>query len=511
MLSVKRTLAALLATLMLASTLAACSEDTAETPVDTTAAAVEDTTTAETEPPETERSDAKDNLPAGLKFNGTTVTWVYRNEDWYRKWDMVGTDNTGELIQDAIWQRNINVEDRLDVKLNMQGTQGKALADVQSELKNLVFAGTDDIDIISSTLNTTATVGLYPFLYELTALKYVDISQPWWREEGTKELSMDGEHYRFLFGDHTLNTYLKCGVVYYNKDIYTDVYKTDADELYKDVLGGTWTYDDMIRMTSEAYVDLNGDGKQNQGDRFGLMIPAKYTEATMHMVYGCDIDGQVRTKEGGVDLAPFNSEKNIAVIDKLIKVCHNEKGVWISDASIDASPKYFVQNNSLMYTGRLTNAVAANMRDMESDYGILPMPKYDENQEEYITMIHTSGSTTCVPKSLASTRVDMVDAVLEAMASESYRVVMTPFIETALKLKYSRDSLSGSVIDIVFDSARVFFSDAFAKNMNSIINNCFLKNITNGENTFASSIASALASGQTQINDYIKNIKDSDK
>ena len=139
MLSVKRILAALLASLMLIPAMVACSEDTAETPADTTAAAVEDTTTAETEPPETERSDAKDNLPAGLKFNGTTVTWVYRNEDWYLKWDVIGYDNSGEIIQDAIWQRNLNVEERFGITLNIQPTQVQGLSNVASELKNLVF------------------------------------------------------------------------------------------------------------------------------------------------------------------------------------------------------------------------------------------------------------------------------------------------------------------------------------------------------------------------------------
>ena len=505
----KKQISAFLAALMLASALTACASDPAQSGSDTTPAVSGETEPAVTEPVETGREDAKDNLPADLKFNGETINVIYRGEDYYQKWDMVGTDNTGEIIQDAIWERNRNVETRLNIIFNFQRTAKSSLNDVKTELSALVLAGSDEFDIISSTANTTVQASLYPYLYELSDLKYVDITQPWWRTSGIKELSFDGENFRFLMGDHTLNDYLKCGVMYYNKDMYTDVTQKDGDELYQDVLDGTWTWDDVITLTTKAYADLNGDGTANAGDRFGLMIPQNYTEATVHMLYACDPIDAKRTPDG-IDLSTINNEKNISIVDLLIKVTHNPTGVYVSDKNIDKSPEYFAQNRALLWTGRLTNATAATMREMESDYGILPMPKYNEEQEEYITLIHTSSTVTCLPKTIKANRIDTVDAVLEAWASEAYRTVITPFIETALKMKYSRDAKSAQVIDIIFDDPMISFTDMYSSQVNSIISNALLKGITNGENTFASAIAERLPTGQTKLNDYLAELKKSE-
>jgi hypothetical protein len=241
------------------------------------------------------------------------------------------------------------------------------------------------------------------------------------------------------------------------------------------------------------------------GDQFGLMMPKGHTEAIPHMAYGCDIDTLVHTEDGKIDLSPFNNEKNVSVMDKLISLIHETTGVYESDKSIDSSPAYFAENNSLFYAGRLSNAAAATMREMESDYGILPMPKYDADQQEYVTFIHNAAVVTCVPKTVADSRIDMVGAVLEGLSAESYRTVITPFIETALKMKYSRDALSGQVIDIIFDTAMVDMMYYYNSNMNSLFTTAMQNPIAAGKNNFASVVAKLLTPAQKTIDKYIED------
>ena len=286
----KRILSALLAAVMSLGVLVSCASDDAGKTDDTTPAVTGGDTVA-TEPAEdttTGREGAKDNIPSDLRFDGQTISMIYRNENgnYYGNWDMTGTDNSGDVIFDAVWQRNLNVEDRFGISLNIQPTQATGLNNVATELKNLVFSGSDEYDIICSTSNTTISQSLYPYLYELSDVEYLDIEAPWWRTDAIMGLSFDGEHYRYLMGDNTLNAYLRCGVIYYNKDIYTDVTQADADELYQVVIDGTWTYDTMSELVAKAYTDLNGDGVENVGDQFGLMMPKGHTEAIPHMAYG---------------------------------------------------------------------------------------------------------------------------------------------------------------------------------------------------------------------------------
>lgn len=509
-----RILSILLAAILSAGALVSCSggkenPNTPGTSAPTSGAA--DTTAPsggeDTTPGTTARSEAKDNLPADLKFDGETINVIYRNEEWYANWDMIGTDNSGDIIWDAIWQRNINVEERFGITLNIQPTTATGLNNVANELKQLVFAGSDEYDIICSTANTTVQQSLYPYLYELSEMENLDITQPWWRTAGIGELSFDGKHYRYLMGDNTLNDYLKCGVVFYNKDIYEASSGGSADAMYQTVLDGEWTYDKLAELTEAAYSDANGSGAEDAGDTFGLMLPKGYAEATLHMVYGCDIETYKRGDDGLPDLSVFNNEHTIAIIDKLNQICHQTKGVYLSDKSIDQSPSYFAENNSLFWTGRLSNAVSAVMREMESDYGVLPMPKFDKEQKDYITLIHTSATVTCVPKSVSASRASMIGAVLEGWASEAYRTVITPFIESALKLKYSRDALSGQVIDIVFENPEISFVAMYGANMNNVIDTAVLNLISAGKNNFSSVMAKLLTPSQKTLSNYIdKNV-----
>ncbi|MCQ2431686.1 MAG: hypothetical protein MJ175_03690 [Clostridia bacterium] len=494
-----------IAALLLSASMFSCGDTPAQQP--------DVQTSPETKPAEVEteavtgRAAEKDAIPDDVQFTGETVKVLYRDEDWYAHWDMIGTDNSGDVIWDAIWMRNQKVEDRFGIKLDIQPTQTTGRSNVAKEIKTQVFAGTCEYDIISSTGNTTISESLYPYLYELSDLKYLDINQPWWRTNAIEELSLDGIHYRYLMGDHLLNDYLKCGVILYNKNMYAS-YFDDADAAYKYVLDGTWTWDKLMNLTKEAYLDLNGDGKEDALDQYGLMLPSGYSEATVHMALSCDMMTYARTDDGGIDLSPINNERNAAIIEKLIDVCHNTAGVYVSDKGLDASPEYFASNRSMFYTGRLSNVVNADMRSMQNDYGILPMPKLDEAQEKYITAIHSSASVTCVPTTLADNRADMIGAVLEGWASEAYRTVITPFIETAMKSKYSRDALSGQVIDIVFGNATVQFTDVYGANMSDLFGSTILSPIASGKNNFSSSVAKKLTSAQKSLDKYLAGLQE---
>ena len=97
--------------------------------------------------------------------------------------------------------------------------------------------------------------------------------------------------------------------------------------------------------------------------------------------------------------------------------------------------------------------------------------------------------------------------MLEGWASEAYRTVITPFIESALKLKYSRDALSGQVIDIVFENPEISFVAMYGANMNNVIDTAVLNLISAGKNNFSSVMAKLLTPSQKTLSNYIeKNV-----
>jgi len=91
------------------------------------------------------------------------------------------------------------------------------------------------------------------------------------------------------------------------------------------------------------------------------------------------------------------------------------------------------------------------LRDMEDDYGILPMPKYNEQQESYHSFLNAWNSSFIgVP---LHADVDKAGFVMEAMAYASYEMVRPSIYEIALKTKVTRDSESARAIDIIIESS----------------------------------------------------------
>ena len=161
----KRILSALLAAVMSLGVLVSCASDDAGKTDDTTPAVTGGDTVA-TEPAEdttTGREGAKDNIPSDLRFDGQTISMIYRNENgnYYGNWDMTGTDNSGDVIFDAVWQRNLNVEDRFGISLNIQPIQATGLNNVATELKNLVFSASTRKSSSSSVTFSSSSMTSY--------------------------------------------------------------------------------------------------------------------------------------------------------------------------------------------------------------------------------------------------------------------------------------------------------------------------------------------------------------
>ncbi|MCQ2427526.1 MAG: hypothetical protein MJ137_03855 [Clostridia bacterium] len=81
------------------------------------------------------------------------------------------------------------------------------------------------------------------------------------------------------------------------------------------------------------------------------------------------------------------------------------------------------------------------------DYGIIPYPKFDDEQEKYLTLVHDGTTIYCIPSTCTSMK--MVSAVTEALCAESWRTVTPAYFEVALKNRYASDMHSAAMIDLI--------------------------------------------------------------
>ncbi|MCR5262351.1 MAG: hypothetical protein K6D94_00640, partial [Clostridiales bacterium] len=148
----------------------------------------------------------------------------------------------------------------------------------------------------------------------------------------------------------------------------------------------------------------------------------------------------------------------------------------------------FFQGRAAMRNASVGFAESANARNMEDDYGFLPMAKATEEQSEYYSLDQDQFIVYGVPLTVPDDRTGNMGIFIEAFASESYATVRPAYYEIALTQKYMNDEESIQMLDIVTNSMLV--DPAILYLTMSPINIYFLRDIINkGQNTAASDFA----------------------
>lgn len=104
-------------------------------------------------------------------------------------------------------------------------------------------------------------------------------------------------------------------------------------------------------------------------------------------------------------------------------------------------------------------ADAQSMRDAEIEFGIIPYPKYDEEQECYHTHVDAWNGMLCVP--ITASDLERTGIITEAMAAYTYKIVTPVYYDVALTSKYLRDEESVDMLGYIFDGILYDFGYIF--------------------------------------------------
>ncbi len=458
-LTLSRITALLCAALMIVPMLAACSGGS--DPAATTAAGVKgETTPVDTTPAETSRKDVKDGL-AEKNYNGQSFNALIRTE-W--EYEHVAPELTGGTMNDAIYERNSAVESRFNVKLNWISFNGSwsAQSTFLGAIEGEVKAGTGAYDMADSYQAYMITPAMNGYLLNIYSVPNLDMTRPWWSEKCNETITDNGRLF-LTTGDLNLSFWDTIYIYYFNKQVATD-FKVNG--IYDIVRDGKWTLDKLEELSAAVIADVNGDGKYDTNDRFGLLsFKGNFRRA---YIVACETPITRLNSKGEME-ACFNTEHTVNVLEKLRRVyCENNttyyQGTELNEPIEPKMPLIFAENRALFMTGFLGQA--ETLREMESDFGIIPYPKFDDNQQGYHTTLHNSVSMVCFPVTVKD--IDFAGVMTEALCAESYRTVVEPYYETCLKTRNSRDEESGEMIDMIRDTIMFDFGWVHSVPMDSI-------------------------------------------
>lgn len=431
---------------------------------DETVVGSNDATVTDDETSDDPRLNAKDNLPADLKFDGDTVTVLHRGGDSNMILEIYAEEDNADVVVSAVYQRNALVEDRLGIEIGTIQTtdtqhQGGGVLD---QVRTAVTAGTKDFDLFANHMSQTTPIIIEGALLNLYDNQYIDWEQPWWNQSFTDELEIDGKVY-FAVGELSQSMIRGAYVMYYNKDLYAQYY--NGQDLYQIVNEGKWTLDLLSEYCASLYNDTNGNQTNDINDFHGMVLTGGTDSGTHDGFTGAAGVELVKKNSDGVPELVINGERTFAFCEAMNKLLWSGNNVY--NTTVDAEPPAkFMANNAMFYPTFLS--ATETLRDMEADYGIIPLPKLNEDQADYSGFTHNGLSVFALPIT-SNDRVDICGAFLEAMCVESYRSVTPAYYEVALKQKYARDNVVSQMLDQIMSDIRFDFGYVYSASLGDLI------------------------------------------
>ena len=437
----KKTLSAALALLLLASAFASCSEgnqDNADpsAPVQTDASP---SANLETEP-ETEDPGLVDNLPEE-HYDGYNFRIAHFGGE-----EVNIEEETGEALNDAIFRRNQAMDERFDILL--EGVEYDDYNKATEAVKAAVTAGTNDFDAAFLHMVSASTAASGGYFYDLDQLEHVDPTKPWWDTDCVDAFTVAG-HMKLLCGMPLPNAMLRSSCLAFNKNRFVE-YSLDAP--YATVDAGEWTLDAMYDLIKDATTDLNGDGViEETSDFYGLT--SWYLDSPYSFYYGAG--GKIVTKDAdGKPVLNLDLELNTHIYDQIYKVVRVSNSNYHTDINTySMAYDTFLEGRALFCEASLTHFKGEKWREMEDDYGVVPMPKLDTNQEKHMSFVNGAVSMLTVPMTIEDP--ERTGVLVEGLAVESYRNIREALFEVTAKSKSARDEDSTRMMDLVMET-RVF-------------------------------------------------------
>ncbi len=429
----KRPICMILLAAMLFSALTACGGgDKGNTPASTTGAAVTETTAAETEKPFDPFEGLKEADYKGYKFR-----MLIRPYDMWIK-DMYVEEATGEVLNDAVFERNSAVSDRYKVEfVKIESTN----SNYETDAKSAILAGDDAYDVVVTHMRAGHVYGNQNLVLDWnTMLPNVRLDKDWWSQDARESFSINHKLY-VMVGDISWCSLGSANVMLFNKKLFKDRNLTAP---YDVAAEGKWTWDKWSSMVKGAHQDVNGDGKiEIEKDILGYVTQKWLGPVQVFTSSGLRVADK---DKNDMPVITFYSEKTVNVFEKFFEILNSDDS-YCDLGSTSYTSGYlaaFIEGRALFADMNMCNV--ETMREMDADFGVIPWPKWNEN-EPYLTNVDGGTNVFVIPTTIKD--ADMVSIVLESLCAWGYDKVIPAFYEVVLKGKSSRDTESEAMLDIV--------------------------------------------------------------
>lgn len=405
-------------------------------------------------PPDGTESELIDLVPA-IDFDG--YEFVILTSATTSQHSFITVDEaTGDVFNDAMYTRTQTINEKFNIK--MRDIIATNSDESLTMFRNSVQAGDSEYDIALLLERRAFAITNEDYFLDQSQLPYVDLTRPYWKTEVNEAINLSAEYY-LTYGDANLPIYDMIHILLFNKNMLDDL---SLESPYDLVLNGTWTYETFKTMAKKAARDIDGDGAWTDKDVYGIIggsnsISSAFITAAKQRTIEIDSDG----------IPVITLLDNEKIVEIITDICDTFWNAGFYYKPTGSSNDYYLkdrlfQTDQTLFADYTMYTVAA-LRDMQSDFGITPFPKYDESQDGYATMVEAGTRVTTIP--VTAKNPELIGAVLETMHFISKMEVIPAYYEIMLQQKVSRDEVSAQMLDIAtgsiyYDLGNTMFNDS---------------------------------------------------
>lgn len=478
----KRICAAILMLALIILPLAACSNDagdaqhSSELPGATTDVSAE--ATLETYDPE------------GRKYDGYTYRILRYDSEKQGGWvgrpnDIYNEDQTGGILEEAVYRRNKLLEEQLGVTVELITAHKTFVDDVGKTTADPSAA----YDLLLPRLNDVGVLLTNDYIRDWKELE-LNTGYSWWDDNSISTFTMAGKVFA-MSSDLTFVDKLSSLGVIVNQ---STAEKLQMEDLIPLVNKHQWTVGKMLELAQYATNELSGvKGLYTQNDNSYYFLNAAGIETV-----GIENDKLVLN---------INNERAVSVLQKAYSVLNsdyarnrqNDNGKTVSTA--DYVQQFVQEEGGGLFLLRSVESFYEIVKHT-TDYVVLPMPLYDENVENYCSSVNGyTAVALCLPKTSTRDTDERTSDVVQLLGMYSSREVMPKLYNVVLGTRFAGSADNAEMLRIIFDNR---FYDRGLYWSGTIRNTVILKAsaLSTAENTVASTISRNLPS----INKALSNI-----
>ena len=372
---------------------------------------------------------------------------ILNNESDYAL-TMMDSDNISTSMDNAIFTRNRFVEEQLGIMIQVQQQNYNEAADT---MRRLAAAGIYQYDICyneSWKQSTLVLEGVYKSVNDYE--QYLDLDKPWWYDDVIEDVTIADNRY-LVAGDMNMMVNESVTGLAFNREIIANY---GAESPYDLVKSGEWTFEKLYTISTET----------RQDGKYGVVGNIVFADA---MIVGAGITLTTKDEEGIIARNPVD-DYFVSVYQTMVTYFFEDNGIgktngirtnYDSENFVSGAFDRSYSSGSVFTSGQSTFAFMAvgNMRmDLPGcsvKYGLVPNPKYNTNQNQYISYV-TRPASLCgisveIDGQLEGT-LEYVCNVMEWLCAYSYKLVKPVYYDVILYGRISKESEEAEMLDIMF-------------------------------------------------------------